>query len=185
MVSNLRVSVSLSMNKRPKITTKMLPLRKAMLPLYIISKILCTGAFSLKKLRPSKIGTAVTLCQMFSYGAFHVWSDRHNMSHSAKNMVRQIIDAHNQYCGLCAFCFLVIASLFKQPHIVQIIQSLEDVDRIFQEKLSVAVDNRKWQRFVHKNSLFSHAHVMFNFYLIDLPPYVDTFSCKFPYVWLQ
>lgn len=149
MVLNLRISVSLSTNMRPKmsINDKMLPLRRAMLPLYIISKILCTSAFSLKKLRPSKIGTSVTLCQVFFYGAFHVWSDRHNMSRSARNMVHQIIDAHNQYCGLCAFCFLVIASLFQQPRIVQVIRNIEDVDRIFQQKLSMAVDNSKWQRF--------------------------------------
>lgn len=163
-----------------------------MLPLYIISKILCTSAFSLKKLRPSKFGTSVTLCQMFAYCAFHVWSSGHNMSQSTKNMVRQLIDAHNQYCGLCAFCFLVIASLFVQPRIVEIIQSIEDVDRIFQQKLSIAVDNRKWQRFkwilcTHKNSLSLHTHLhnTFNFSSIDLPLYVDTYSCKFLYVLLQ
>lgn len=124
----------------------MLPLRKSMLSLHIISKILCTGAFSLKSLRPSKFGTMFTICQAFGYCIFHVWTSRHNMSQSVKNMVRQLIDTHNQYCGLCAFCFLVIASLLMQSKIVRIIQNLEDVDRIFQQKLSVAVDNRKWRR---------------------------------------
>lgn len=125
---------------------EMLPLRKSMLSLHIISKILCTGAFSLKSLRPSKFGTMFTICQAFGYCIFHVWTSRHNMSQSVKNMVRQLIDTHNQYCGLCAFCFLVIASLLMQSKIVRIIQNLEDVDRIFQQKLSVAVDNRKWRR---------------------------------------
>lgn len=126
---------------------KILPLRKSMLPLYIISKILCTGAFSLKNLRPSTFGTIITICQAFGYCIFHAWSSRHNMSQSVKNMVRELIDTHNQYCGLCAFCFLVIASLFMQQNIVRIIRNLEDVDRIFQQKLNVAVDNRKWRRF--------------------------------------
>lgn len=129
------------------INDKMLPLRKSMLPLYIISKILCTGAFSLKNLRPSPFGTIITICQAIGYCIFHVWSSRHSMSQSVKNMVRQLIDAHNQYCGLSAFCFLVIASLFMQPKIVRIIQNLEDIDRMFQQKLCVAVDNRKWRRF--------------------------------------
>lgn len=126
----------------------MLSLRKAVLPLYISSKILCIGAFSLKKLRPSKIGTTVAILQAIGYCTFHLWSSRQTTSQSSKNMVRQLIDAYNQYCGLCAFCFLIVASLLTQSQTIRIIQNVEDIDKIFQQKLGIAVDNRKWRRFM-------------------------------------
>lgn len=141
-----------------------MPLRKSMLPLYIISKLLCSGAFSLNNLRPSKFGTIITICQAFAYCIFHVYSSRHSMSKSVKNMVRQLIDAHNQYVGLSAFCFLVFASLFVQPKVVRIIQNLEDIDRIFQQNLNITVDNRKWRRF-KPNFLLMYTKTRFSTYI--------------------
>lgn len=144
----------------------MLSLRKAMLPLHIFSKILCIGAFSLEKLRPSKLGTITTICQAMVYFVIHVWASRQNMSQTTKNMVHQLIDAYNQYSGLCAFYILVIISLCKQSKIVQTIRNIEDVDGIFQQKFCHCVENRKFRRYCYNFifAFFPHQFYSQNFF---------------------
>lgn len=123
-------------------------LRKAILPLYIVSKVLCTSPFSLKSLRPSFFGSVVTICQAIGYTIFHLWMVNRDMSaESTKNLVRQLIDSYNHYSGFCAFCFLVITSTWNQAKIVTVIQNIEDIDRIFEQKLETSVDNRSWRRY--------------------------------------
>lgn len=131
------------MNFKPQ-----MELRKAILPLYIVSKVLCTSPFSLKTLRPSFFGSVVTICQAIGYTIFHLFLVNRDMStESSKNLVRQLIDSYNRYSGFCAFCFLVIASTWNQAKIVTVIQNIEDIDRILEQKLETPVDNRTWRRY--------------------------------------
>lgn len=124
-------------------------LRKAIFPLYVVSKVLCTCPFSLKTLRPSLFGSVVTACQAIGYTFFHLWMVNHDMSaDSAKNLIRQLIDSYNRYSGFCAFCFLVTASMWNQAKIVSVIRDIEVIDRIFEQKLDTPIDNRIWRRYV-------------------------------------
>lgn len=126
---------------------KALILRRALLPLYIVSKIMCINPFSLNTLRPSKAGTVLTLCQGIGYAVFHLWMSKRDMSEeSSKNLVRQLIDSYNRYSGFCAFCILVVTSICVQRKIVTIIRNIENVDDIFQHKLGQIIDNRTWRR---------------------------------------
>lgn len=124
-----------------------LKLRKALLPLHIISKLLCIGPFSLEKLQPSKFGNVITLCEAISYSIFHIWMSNENLStDSSKNMVRQLIDSYNRFSGLCTFCFLVVATIFVQRKILQLIQNIEHIDCVFLDKFNISVDNHRWKR---------------------------------------
>lgn len=122
-------------------------IRKALFPLHIVSKILCTSPFSLQSLQPSKIGSVVAMCQAIGYSIFHLWMVNRDMStDSTKNLV-QLIDSYNHYSGFCAFCLLVIASTVNQGKIVAAIQNIEYIDKIFEEKLNTYIDNRRWRRY--------------------------------------
>lgn len=123
-----------------------LKLKQALLPLHIISKVLCIGPFSLGKLESSKFGSIITLCQAFSYSIFHIWMSNYDLSKTAKNMVRQLIDSYNRFSGFIAFCFLVVATILVQRKIVRLIQNIEDIDCVFEEKFNMTVDNQKWRR---------------------------------------
>lgn len=129
--------------------------RKAIFPLYIVSKLLCTCPFSLKTLRPSLFGSVVTICQAIGYTFFHLWMVNHDMStDSAKNLIRQLIDSYNRYSGFCAFCFLVITSMWNQAKIVSVIRNVEVIDQIFEKKLDTPIDNRTWRRYVQLTITF-------------------------------
>lgn len=123
-------------------------LRKALLPLHIVSKILCTSPFNIRTLQPSAIGSFVTICQAICYVIFHLWMVNRDMSTDpTKNLVRQLIDSYNRYSGFCAFCFLVITSTLYQEKMVTIIQNIEFIDKIFEENLNTNIDNRLWRRY--------------------------------------
>lgn len=129
-------------------TPTLLRLRKAIIPLHIVSKILCIGPFSLEKLQSSLFGSAITICQAIGYAIFHLWMTSRDMStKEAKNMVRQLIDTYNRFSGFCALWFLVLATIFVQRRIVYIIETIELIDQKFQQKLNVTVDNEKWRRY--------------------------------------
>lgn len=130
-----------------QISGMVLKLRKALFPLHFMSKVFCIGPFSLQKLQSSKSGTIITLCQAIAYTIFHLWMSDDDMSAESRNMVRQLIDSYNRYSGFCAFCFLVVASTLVQKKIVRVIQNIEEIDWIFEQKLNVTVDNQKWRRF--------------------------------------
>lgn len=125
-----------------------LKLRKALLPLHFVSKVLCIGPFSLDKLKPSRSGSIITLCQVVGYSIFHIWMSNSDISAAdgTKNMVRHLIDSYNRFSGFCAFCFLVVASTRIQQKTVNIIRNIEHIDEIFQKKLNVTMDNRRWRR---------------------------------------
>lgn len=123
-----------------------LKLRIALLPLHIISKILCIGPFTLRTLQPSKYGIIITICQAMAYSIFHLWMSDRDMSGENKNMIRQLIDSYNRFSGFCAFCFLVVASICIQRNIVRVIRNIEEVDDMFEKKLIITIDNRKWRR---------------------------------------
>lgn len=129
-------------------TRNIMKLRKALLPLYIVSKILCINPLSLKYFRPSKFGTILTICQAVGYIVFHLWMVNRDMSTDlTKNLVRQLIDSYNRYSGFCAFCFLVVTSLFTQNKIVTVIKNIEDIDNILETKLNVPNANKAWRRY--------------------------------------
>lgn len=122
-------------------------IRKAFIPLYVVSKVLCISPFSLKGLQPSRIGTIVTIIQAILYTIFHFWMVNRDMSNeSSKNLVGIIIDSYNRYSGFCTFCVLVIASLAMQSKIVRTIKLLETIDAIFKQKFELIVDNGAWRR---------------------------------------
>lgn len=122
-------------------------LRKALFPLLIVSKILCINPLSLKRLRPSKIGTIITICQALGYTVFHLWTVNQDMSTDPlKNLVRKLIDTYNRYSGYCVFCFLVITSISTQNKVVAVIQNLENVDQML-KSLDITVDNCSSRRY--------------------------------------
>lgn len=121
--------------------------RKAFIPLHLVSKVLCICPFSLNKLKPSRVGSLITIFQAICYTIFHLWMVNRDMSaESTKNLVGIIIDSYNRYSGFWAFCVLVIASIAMQQKVVQLIRQLEIVDLIFQQKFNIVVDNRVWRR---------------------------------------
>lgn len=140
-------------------------LRKAILPLYIVAKVLCTSPFSLKPLWPSFFGTIITICQAIGYTIFHLWMvNRDLTAESTKNLVRQLIDSYNRYSGFCAFLFLVVISTWNQAKIVKVIQNIEDVDRMLEQKLDTHIDNRFWRRYklIPFSSILSSHNSIFN-----------------------
>lgn len=122
-------------------------IRKAFIPLYVVSKVLCISPFSLKNLQPSRIGTIVTIIQAIIYAIFHFWMANRDMSNeSTKNLVGIMIDSYNRYSGFCTFGVLVIATLAMQSKIVWAIKLLESIDAIFKQELHFIVDNCTWRR---------------------------------------
>lgn len=121
--------------------------RHAFQPLHLASKLLCTSPFSLKTLRPSLVGSLITISEVIAYTIFHLWMVNRDMSaESTKNLIGIIIDSYNRYSGFCAFFILVITSVSVQRDIIQIIRNLEMVDAIFQQKFNICIDNRSWRR---------------------------------------
>lgn len=122
-------------------------IRKAFIPLYVVSKVLCISPFSLKSLQPSRIGTILTIIQAILYTIFHIWMAKRDMSNeSSKNLVGIMIDSYNRYSGYCTFCVLVIATLAMQSKIVRAIKLLETIDAIFKQEFKLIVDNCAWRR---------------------------------------
>lgn len=122
--------------------------RKALYPLHIVSKLLCTSPFSLKTLQPSLFGSLVSICQAIGYVVFHLSMVNRDLSaESPKNIIRQLIDMYNRYSGFCAFCFLVITSTLNQGKIVAVIRNMEVIDEIFEKKLDTPVENNLWRRY--------------------------------------
>lgn len=127
-------------------------IRKAFIPLYVVSKVLCISPFSLKNLQSSKIGTIVTIIQAISYTIFHFWMANRDMSNesSSKKLVGiLIIDSYNRYSGFCTFGALVIATIAMQSKIVRAIKLLESIDAIFKQEFNLIVDNWTWRRWTN------------------------------------
>lgn len=162
-------------------------LRRALLPLHIVSKILCISPLSLKSFQPSKFDTALTICQAVGYTIFHLWMVNRDMSTDlSKNLVRQLIDSYNHYSGFCAFCVLVTASIFTQRKIVQVNQNIEDVDQILEKQLNITNKNaafRRWTNLTKNFSIFSLYHfkivLRFSFQQKSLSTNMFLHSCNF------
>lgn len=120
---------------------------QALFPIHLVSKLFCVGPFALYNLRPSMLGSILTIAEAFGYIIFHLWMVNRDMSEeSKKNLVGIIIDSYNRYSGFCAFCLLVGASVAMQHKIFNGIQILECVDYILEEKFKIATNNRIWRR---------------------------------------
>lgn len=62
------------------------------------------------------------------------------------NLVTIIIDSYNRYSGYCCSAILILSSIAFQGKIVKVIQILEEVDSLFEQKYAILVDNSTWFR---------------------------------------
>lgn len=126
-------------------------LRNALIPLYVLSKVLCIQPFSLNPLKYSMVGSFMTILISIGYCLFHLYSAKtDNASVNSKddeksNLVTAIIDAYNRYSGFVTFCLLITASIYLQNYVVNAIKQLEEIDVHFYNTYKIKVDNRKWK----------------------------------------
>lgn len=127
-----------------------LKLRKSLIPLYIVSKILCIHPFRRNPLNASIFGSFLAIVGAIGYGIFHLSAAQNNLNQTNStensNLVAIIIDSYNRYSGFCCLLILIVASICVQRKIVEGIRILEEVDQLFESKLSIVVDNYKWSR---------------------------------------
>lgn len=120
-----------------------------MLPLFIISTLLCTHSFIRKTLRTSLWGSSLAVTVAIGYSVFHLQSAQQkatndDASKTDTNAVTAIIDSYNRYSGFCGFAVIVIASIIVQENIVDVIRMLEHVDVVFAQDYALHVDNVSW-----------------------------------------
>lgn len=126
-------------------------LRNALIPIYILSKILCIHPFSLSPLKCSTGGSILAISMAIGYSIFHLYSAKTDYaSNDSKdeeksNLVAAIIDAYNRYSGFSAFCLLIISSIYLQNYVVKAIKQLEEIDVHFRQTYKFDVDNRNWR----------------------------------------
>lgn len=128
-----------------------LKLRKSLLPLYVVSKLLCIHPFRRNPLNASVFGSLLAIFGAVCYSVFHLNAARINLNQTNttanSNLVAIIIDSYNRYSGFGCFLVLVTSSICVQGNIVQSIKILEEVDQLFASKLMIEVDNYKWSRY--------------------------------------
>lgn len=125
-------------------------LRRSLLPLYIVSKLLCTHPFSRVPLTVSLCGSATTIAIALGYAIFHLTSAQLSLSSGSgegdTNIVALIIDSYNRYSGLCCFIVIVTTAILMQGRIVNAIRTLESIDVLLENDLGFSVDNFMWSR---------------------------------------
>lgn len=125
-----------------------LALRRSLLPLYIISKVLCIHAFSIHPLQKSWVGGALAATGACAYTLFHLASAQMSMSPITNNanVVALIIDSYNRYASLSCLTVIVTMTIAMQTTIVDALRILEGVDASFDANLNITMDNYEWAR---------------------------------------
>lgn len=128
-----------------------LRLRSSLLPLYVLSKLLCIHPFSRIPLKKSFWGSVSAGLGAIGYAMFHLASAKLSMGSSSTdnkgpNFVALIIDSYNRYSGLCCLMVIAINAISVQGKLVEAIGCLERVDEMFDKDMSLVVDNFKWAR---------------------------------------
>lgn len=135
-------------------------LRKAMLPIYIISKLILQSPFSLgtEKTNPSysHIGTIYSLTGLILYDIFHILSANQitemieGIPIEAKDMglVSILIDLYNRYSGVLLCSINIFIGIVQQRKIVKFITIMENIDSDFERNLTISdIGNAAWMRY--------------------------------------
>lgn len=122
----------------------MVKFRYSYIPLHLISKCVALDAFSIKSLRPSWIGTSISIGLWISYTTFHVYSAQTNLNQNDLNFISLIIDSYNRYSNLFCLCVIIIMANFQQKKLSAIHNQFEYVDEVCSKHLSLTINNIKW-----------------------------------------
>lgn len=142
-----------------------LKIRKAMLPIYIMSKLILHSPFTLgtEKIKPSSsyIGSIYSICGIVIYVTFHIYSANQITELVASadivskdyGLVSILIDLYNRYSGVVLFAINIFVGVCQQKKIVTFITRVESIDSDFENHLGISnVDNLEWMRWIlYKN----------------------------------
>ncbi|EAT41198.2 AAEL007142-PA [Aedes aegypti] len=145
-------------------------------PLFLVSRLFSLNPFRIvhksgKEVQiSSTLGILQCVAACVGYGAFHLYttySDDFDTAEKSKNATRNatdasdpvqekseqnfvsvMIDTYNRYSGLGLYWVLVIGAIGNRRILIRFVESLQEVDQIFETKLNVVVNNLHWKRVI-------------------------------------
>lgn len=123
-------------------------LRKALLPLFIVSKLFGICPFSIKHERVTYTGTILSIVMLIGYCSFHIISVTNELADNSNesNFVTITINSFNRYSGIASFVIILIMGILHQKDILNALQIMHSIDEMFQEDVNIKIDDSKYSR---------------------------------------
>lgn len=123
-------------------------LKKALWPLFIVSKIFGICPFSIKHERVTYTGTILSIIMLIAYCSFHIVSVTNALSDDSNesNFVTVTINSFNRYSGIASLFIIITMGIVHQKDIISAIQIMHSIDDMFQDDVNIKIDDSKYSR---------------------------------------
>ncbi|XP_037033185.1 putative gustatory receptor 28b [Bradysia coprophila] len=123
-------------------------LKRALWPLFIVSKLFGICPFSIRHERVSYLGTIVSIVMLASYCSFHFISasDELTDNSSETNFVTMAINSFNRYSGIVSLFVIAVMGIVHQKEILNALQIMHSIDGIFRKEVNIEIDDSIYSR---------------------------------------
>lgn len=123
-------------------------LKKALQPLFILSKLFGICPFSIKDERVTYTGTISSIIMLIAYCSFHIISVSDELADNGNesNFVTMTINSFNRYSGIVSLCIIIVMGIVHQKDILSALQIIHSMDAMFQEEVNIKIDDSKYSR---------------------------------------
>lgn len=123
-------------------------LKKALWPLFIVSKLFGICPFSIKRERVTYTGTILSIIMLIAYCSFHIISVFDELSDNSNeaNFVTMTINSFNRYSGIASLFIMLVMGMVHQTKILKALQIMHSIDIMFQEEVNIQIDDSSYSR---------------------------------------
>lgn len=123
-------------------------LKKALQPLFTVSKLFGICPFAIKNERVTYTGTICSIIILIAYLTFHIICVIDGLTNSSENdnFVTMTINSFNRYSGVVSLLIIIVVGIVQQKKVLSALQIMHNVDTMFKEDVNIKIDDSKYSR---------------------------------------